>query len=698
MNNRNNQTFGSLSSDPINEFDFLLQDDENNNNLEDYFNPVDLPIGGDHSPLESSGSEGNNVNNNTNMMNQFNFDSTNVMFQQQPFASNVQFPYGPFALYYDSLSNTINPVGSNTSVAPFGGFNIPMNVFGTVPVQQTNVSAPVAVVVSPYSSNTSHSPTNNSNTVVIDNKATLKNDDKSNSSTISVSSPSNNSIALTSSEDETTKQKKKKKKTTKETPSSVKVANSSSDEERQRKKSVKRRKQDEIESDNLRLNDLINKPNNELTKEQREEKKRLRNRQTAKLSREKKKKELEELREKNEELEEKERNTREKYEKLKEKYSNLEGKYNKVVKENEMLRNKLLEQPSCTLDIQSDAFLNDTLMMGEDNEFAQISDNTISTVTTNNNRRSIFSLALFIGFFMVMGALVYFTGGEYRTLFFSNQYNNNNIPQQPIQTRTMGRVLQSFNQSVENNTSVNRQNNREVIIKQKRNYSEKEDTPLIEKESENIITDNNSVDDLNHFGFQFNTDGMAHYDVYYPQQMKRHFSFHNTQSTIDKTNNEEEIHIGKYYSNNSTKHPIDSNNKQMMAISPDVLSKRVILKKHKYEKARVYVPTETDESKNELHLFCPYIYPLLADPKKKNFEFSAKDFDTTKTSVKIHIPVQMLNNKTNTRIIRMAEINADNFKLSEAFYEFSTSSITNKESTTTNAANGGSRTERMMSQ
>ncbi|KAG2391794.1 hypothetical protein C9374_013279 [Naegleria lovaniensis] len=439
--------------------------------------------------------------------------------------------------------------------------------------------------------------------------------------------------------------KKKKKVTTRKKASSNNSGNSSgSDSEETKRKKAHRRKQEEIDDDMKRLQDLDKQT--ELTAEQKEEKKKLRNRYTAKVSRDKKKKELEDLRIENDNLR----------------------------KERDSLKKQ------CEEHVQTINRLN-----LEVNRLAQI-----VNAQVRPSRTALKSLIVFIGVFVFIGLLA-FLSGSYK---FSSTMKSS-VPERVAARRVARGLLTINNTSTEPNqattTSPISKSVRDVVNStphKEHQQQQQNNDPLHEP----VYVE--STMEMGEMLDEFSGDGMYTYDVFYPTKIKRHFREFQSFNGPQKHNMSEASHI-RSYENNSTS-PADAirkppkpksvtsqrhnNSKQISSfVSPSSLSKHMEEKKHKYEKAKVYVPDTNGKTKvqpNELQLFCPYLYPLIAGIPDPSYEFNTKDFDSSKSSVKIHIPIQMVCNKTNTKVIRMAEINAVNITLSEIYYEFNGGALT----------------------
>ncbi|KAF0980239.1 hypothetical protein FDP41_013453 [Naegleria fowleri] len=463
------------------------------------------------------------------------------------------------------------------------------------------------------------------------------------SSLESVDSNSTSSSACQTDKNEPPK--KKKKVTTRKKATNKTDHSSGSDSEESKRKKAHRRKQEEIEDDMKRLQDLDQQT--ELTAEQKEEKKKLRNRYTAKVSRDRKKKELEDLRNENENLR----------------------------KERDSLKKQ------CEEHVQTVNRLNLEL-----NRLAQIVNSQVRP-----SRTALKSLIVFIGVFVFIGLLA-FLSGSYK---FSSTMKST-ISDQRIAARRVARGLLTINntstESNQPNTNPSSKSVREVVnTTPPKEYQQHQEQFSNYPLHEPVYVENTM--EMGEMLDEFNGDGMYTYDVFYPTKIKRHFrefqSFNGQKHNISET-----AHI-RSYENNSTS-PIGAirkpskpksvtsqrhnNSKQITSfVSPSSLSKHMEEKKHKYEKAKVYVPDTKGKTKvqpNELQLFCPYLYPLIAGIPDPSYEFNTKDFDNTKSSVKIHIPIQMVCNKTNTKVIRMAEINAVNITLSEIYYEFNGGALT----------------------
>ena len=461
------------------------------------------------------------------------------------------------------------------------------------------------------------------------------------SSTLSIPSPSSSSSVNDS--EKSSEPAKKKKKTNRKTATSTSGSDSES------KKAAKKRKPEEIDHDDQRLQDLSKKQAEQLTEQEKEEKKKLRNRHTAKQSRDRKKQELNELRNANIAL----------------------------LQENETLKqqNMLLQGEVARLNL----FISTSFGYSAVDVPSTYSVPSNTTTTTATRTTAARSIILVIGIVFVLGLLSFMTGG-YNYNSFSSTITKQSIPtQQPVKPRGLGRTLLSHNRSESYTTERRTPPPQQAIPTQKSSppASNSFNPESVYVESTMEMGENSDI--------EFSGEGMISYDVIFPTKLKRHFSTFQQQervrneishlrnyenSTSNQDNTEDK---SSYNSLTSTKH---NNSKQLMSLtSPTFLSKRMEEKGHKYEKAKVYVPMDLPDSKrNELHLFCPYLYPLMSTSKEAH-QFSTHDFDTSKKSVKIHIPVQMVCNKSNTKVIRMAEINAENFKLSEAFYEFNSATI-----------------------
>jgi len=180
--------------------------------------------------------------------------------------------------------------------------------------------------------------------------------------------------------------------------------------------------------------------------------------------------------------------------------------------------------------------------------------------------------------------------------------------------------------------------------------------------------DDDQVLDLpNTLSFDFDSTGMTKTNILYPNKIKRHFGIIDTNEQTSEKTSQELVPI------RSKKLTVDHNNKQLIRMAENSFFEKMIEKKHKYSMGSIYqfpspIEEETDEDgKKTIHLFCPFIYPMIADPEgNDNDPFAGLDEDTR---VKIHIPVQMLNKTTNGKIVRLAEISGENMSLSESYFE-----------------------------
>lgn len=509
--------------------------------------------------------------------------------------------------------------------------------FNTSPTQQ--------LITGSVSSN-SLSPLGNMSNTTQQNGLTIT--DLSNTST---SGSSDNS----KKKKQTAPRKKKKVDTTKS-----KHSNSSSDSdensEKARKKSIRKRDAEEIDADMKRLTDL--EKAQELTEQQKEEKKKLRNRYTAKVSRDKKKRELETLRDEN----------------------------NIVVKK--------LEEANMTIKSlreQNESLSNENIYLKAQLSMVYTTYNASATMDNNGKRNTVMRSAI-----VLLGVLCLFV--LFAFLTGSSKYSSNDqsfSPQSPQTAKRLARGLLSINSSMADVQPNSRTSSspksipKSSVLSQQHHSTHSASSQHLPEPIyvENTMEMGESLEE------DFNPDGMMSYDVFYPSKLKRHFSSFSYHQQPQKHNASEAAHIRSYDNSTSTSAtPIvkskkksltsqsHNNSKQISVLTkPTMLNKRMEEKKHKYEKATVYVPSESsipNDKSAELHMFCPYLYPLVAGIPDTGYEFSTKDFEgSKKSSMKIHIPIQMVCNKTNTKVIRMAEINAENITLSDVFYEFNGPSL-----------------------
>ncbi|EFC43392.1 predicted protein [Naegleria gruberi] len=478
------------------------------------------------------------------------------------------------------------------------------------------------------------------------------------------SSTSGQSSGTTATKKKAPARKKKKvssdSKTSKQTSSG-----SESDEEKARKKSnannARKRDAEEIDADMKRLLALENAE--DLTEQQKEEKKKLRNRYTAKVSRDRKKKELETLRDENHGLQKK-------LDEAQVTIKSLKEQNEKLVHENHYLQSQLA---------------------------VVYSSYTMSTTDNSNpdnrKRNTIMrSAVIILGILFVFTIFTFLTGSfNYNSSSKTSFTSSSQSPQSEQKTaRRLARGLLSINGSNYEQAPnyVSRTTPRNVeSVGSKSLPTHATSSHSVNQNLPEPIYVENTMEMGESLEEDFNPDGMMSYDVFYPSKLKRHFSSFSYQNP--KQNASEASHI-RNYDNSTSASPIPNkkksvtsqrhnNSKQISVLTrPTMLSKRIEEKKHKYERATVYVPSEHNipSDKPDLHMFCPYLYPLVAGVPDTGYEFSTKDFEASKkSSMKIHIPIQMVCNKTNTKVIRMAEINAENITLTDVFYEFNGPSL-----------------------
>jgi len=186
--------------------------------------------------------------------------------------------------------------------------------------------------------------------------------------------------------------------------------------------------------------------------------------------------------------------------------------------------------------------------------------------------------------------------------------------------------------------------------------------------------------------FDFDSTGMTKTTVFYPNKMRQHIEIrdHDEAERQSQKHNLHERAAAAAMDKAASKElalarpkkiSVDQNNKQLIHMTENSFFEKMREKKHKYSMGAIYqfpspIEEESDDGKRTIHLFCPFIYPMLPNENGDDSDaFSGFEGIDDETRIKIHVPVQMLNRTTNSKIIRLAEITGENMSLSESYFE-----------------------------
>jgi hypothetical protein len=416
-------------------------------------------------------------------------------------------------------------------------------------------------------------------------------------------------------------------------------------------KKRRKRKNDEIDGDNERLSELCNIPNGQLTEEEKQEKRRLRNRQTAQRSRNNQKSRLDTLERENTEL--KKKNT-----KITQQLEESQRQCEALRKDNQKLRDQL--RKNVIIDVPPIP------------PPAQPMIRTPAKVT------------------MLM-ALVFCIGC---TFFIGNMLGDRDL----LRTSTASvahSVLQAKPAAVSTPAAppVDERKNpagRSILhVKNDTEYCGLGEGMCFDgkQKASDDFEDGQMELPTQAYSFEFDGTGMVKKNIYYPTKMKRHFGLRDHDQEKDsavaaKPEKETAVPANELVVPAQVKKDplnIDHNNKQLIRLTEDSFYAKMREKKHKYSMGSIYEfpsPIEENEQYDEddkktIHLFCPFIYPMLptdGDHHDDAFAGLGAGIDED-TRIKLHVPVQILNKTTNTSIIRIAEITGENMSLSESYFE-----------------------------
>lgn len=416
--------------------------------------------------------------------------------------------------------------------------------------------------------------------------------------------------------------------------------NSKSDEPPKKRR---KRKNDEIDDDNERLSELCNIPNAQLTEDEKQEKRRLRNRQTAQRSRNNQKTRLDTLDRENNDL--KKKNT-----KLTQQLEESQRQCEALRKDNQKLRDQL--RKNVVIDVPS----------------VPTPQPMIKTPTKVT---------------MLM-ALVFCVGC---TFFIGGMLGDRDLIRAP-NASVVDAVLQPVAKNAPAAPVEEHKNPARRAILQVKNDTEYcglgEGMCFDSKQKASDALEDGQMElPTQGYSFEFDGTGMVKKNVYYPTKMKRHFGLHDHQEkertaakpepTVVSTS---ELVVPAQVQKTPKPLTIDHNNKQLIRLTEDSFYAKMREKKHKYSMGSIYeFPSPIEESdedgKKTVHLFCPFIYPMLpTDGESHDDAFAGLGAGIDEdTRIKIHVPVQILNKTTNNSIIRLAEITGENVSLSESYFD-----------------------------
>jgi hypothetical protein len=500
------------------------------------------------------------------------------------------------------------------------------------------------------------------------------------------------------------------------TTASISSSSSDSDSSRPAKRFKRKREEDEIVKDNEELQRLSNIPNADLTEEDKELKKKLRNRQTAQRSRERKRNDLEEAKKLNAELVQS--NSQLQYEntKLKNENSVLKSENNDLKKEIQSLKTNQHHQDSTAVTIPSqnelDAVFNDNLFTESEALDLFRSDtpsfNLFSQRSSNSNK--IGSTKMYIALFFVGFLCFALFGLMGQSLLAQKQRNEDYsvgmaVDNEFVRLTPNGRKLLSVNSSVHlgdefcpesDGTAVSlapnvhirdtEQYQEDVVVTQQQKHVEKN-----EKNMELTILDEDDVFISEETGgLPFNEDFMTKTKVLFSSRVKEHFEHH---APLDVLVNDSDIPTSDGFNDlplipknlvdsNSHRKFITEHNAKQLSLLPLALSSsraNKFLLQHmdpsvKLDKGYLYQPDDGEsDSENTVRIFVPNIYPMVT-ADGTNVTTQIKEASMNKASLKFVVPIdseQVLDEHGRyTRIVRLAEIEAKNIKLTEGYLSF----------------------------
>jgi hypothetical protein len=389
----------------------------------------------------------------------------------------------------------------------------------------------------------------------------------------------------------------------------------------------RKRKNEEIDEDNDRLSELCNKPNAQLTEEEKQEKRKLRNRQTAQRSRNNQKSKLDTLEKENSDLQKK--NT-----KLTQQLNEAKQQIDRLSRENAALQQRL--RNNVIIDV--------------------------GTQPIPPHRPPIGGAKA-----TIVLAIVFCVGC---TFFLGSVYNNQGLRYHSAPAADTPAMKSSLIHNTGTaHTTPEHRTGRTLLAKNDTGYCEVGNNLCYEKQDTPEAT---SVDDAvmelpSQWSADFEGSGMIKRDVMFPSKMKKHFGL----DTDDKV-----IATAADVAKPEKPFNVNHNNKQLISLTEDTFYEKMREKRHKYSMGSIYefpspVEETSEDGKKTVHLFCPFIYPILPSDGEHDdnlFGGFGGAFDED-TRIKIHVPIQLLNKTANSKVMRVAEITGENMSLSESYFE-----------------------------
>jgi hypothetical protein len=423
-------------------------------------------------------------------------------------------------------------------------------------------------------------------------------------------------------------------------------------------KKRRKRKNEEIDEDNDRLNELCSKPNAQLTEEEKQEKRRLRNRQTAQRSRNNQKVKLDLLERENNDL-------KKKNAKLTMQLEESNRQCEMLRKENQMLKDKISK--NVTIDLPPAL--------------------PPAQPALKNSQKA-----------TLLMAIIFCVGC---TFFLGNLLGEKGLTRAPVASIASLAIpanARTAPSTITATTTAASQSERKTLatrtllqVKNTTEYCKLDDSVCYDKNNDDVIDDGQMDLPTQPISFDFDSTGMTKTNIFYPNKIKRHFGIKDDEPA--ERPQEQQQQQQKASEAQTTTSPqasqelvavrphkrltIDHNNKQLIRMSENSFFENMREKKHKYSMGALYQfpsPIEEEEAEDDkktIHLFCPFIYPMLPNDSGDDMDSFAGLHGglVEDTRIKIHVPVQMLNKTTNNKVIRLAEITGENMSLSESYFE-----------------------------